>query len=118
MDAAFTARLPFEMFDRIRDVNFLSIDSRFHQGLIQQSAGRTNKGLPLEVLPITWLLAYKDNFCAGFALPKDGLRSALPQVASLAVLRSLLQRRNGRMQGNQKIGRFRWLALGHAFMLP
>src|ERR1700730_2066781 len=78
VNETFSARFPFKVFDGVRDVNSFSIDSRFHQSLIQQSACWTHKGFPFPVLPISRLFPDKDNFGIWLALATDGLRSALP----------------------------------------
>src|SRR5689334_10488825 len=115
VDAALSTRLPFKVFYSISNINLRSVNSCFHQSFVQQSAGRPHKGLTLEIFLIAGLFAHKDNFGLPFPFTKNGLRPALPQVASLAFLRCLLQRRKGRVWRNQTVGRC--LALGHAFMM-
>ncbi len=78
VNAAFAARLPFKVFDGIRNVNFFSINPRFHQSFIQHSSGRTNKRLPFQILSIARLFPYENNFGFRSALAKYGLRCALP----------------------------------------
>jgi len=55
-DAAFTARLPFEMFDRIRDVNFFAIDPGFFESAIHDFSGRSDKRFSRHVFIIAGLL--------------------------------------------------------------
>ncbi len=44
MNAAFPARLPFEVLDRVRHVNRVAIDPRVFQRAIEKLAGRGNGG--------------------------------------------------------------------------
>ena len=50
-------RLPFEMFDNIRYIDLIAIDSRFLQSAIQQLAGRAHEWTAGEILLISGLLA-------------------------------------------------------------
>ena len=43
VDPAFAARFPFEMFDDIGDVGLFAIDACRFQGVIEQTAGRSDK---------------------------------------------------------------------------
>jgi len=40
MKAALAARLPFEVFDRVGDVDGIAIDARFPQRAVEQLTGR------------------------------------------------------------------------------
>src|SRR6266550_484211 len=57
MDPAFAALFPFEMFHRVGDVNFFTVDSRFFQPAIHDFSGRTNERFTGKVFVIAWMLA-------------------------------------------------------------
>src|SRR3954463_6450690 len=59
LNAPFSARLPFEMFDGVRNICLFPIDARFYQCFIENSAGRSDKRPSLKVLLISGLLTDK-----------------------------------------------------------
>src|SRR3989442_10277955 len=79
-------RFPFEMFYRIRDINFFSIDSGFLKRLIENLSSWSDKQPALNVFLIAWLLSHKHHSRLRTAFPKHGLRSALPKITRLAIV--------------------------------
>ena len=57
MNPAFAARLPFEMFYRVRDVNLGPIDFSVFERAIHDFPSGTNKWLARHVFVIAWLFA-------------------------------------------------------------
>src|SRR5579863_453936 len=82
---------PLEMLDHIRYVHFSAVDSSLLQRLIQELAGRTNKGMASPVFLITGLLAHEHDLCPCGPFAEHGLCSVLPEVTGFAVGGSLAQ---------------------------
>ena len=59
VDAAFAARLPLEMLDRISDENLFAVDAHLVESFIEHPAGRSDEGMPGEIFFIARLLAQK-----------------------------------------------------------
>jgi hypothetical protein len=78
MNAAFAARLLFEMFDHVGDVSQAAIDSGLRERLIKQLTGGTHKRLAGEIFIVARLLANKHY--AGFSrsLAEHRLGASLP----------------------------------------
>lgn len=55
VNAAFPARFPFEMLHGICDVNFRTVNSGFFKRDIEQSSGRPDKRLPLQIFVVSRL---------------------------------------------------------------
>src|SRR5712691_2838977 len=56
VNATLAARLPLKMLDDIGDVDSRTIDARFNQRLIEQSAGWSDKWLARQIFFVAWLL--------------------------------------------------------------
>src|SRR5437763_8861283 len=74
MDATLAARVPFEMLHRVRDVDFLSIDSRFFESTIKDFSSRAHKRFSGDILLVAGLLAEKHKRCVLRSLAEDSLR--------------------------------------------
>jgi hypothetical protein len=61
MNAPFPARLPFEMFDRVCDINLPTVDPRIFQRSVHDLAGRPHERLAGDVFVIARLLAYQHD---------------------------------------------------------
>src|SRR5690606_33385494 len=77
-------RFPLEVLDGIGDVGRNLVKPGLLQRLIQQAAGRPDKGLALDILDIAGLFADEHERRAGAAFAEDGLRAASPELASAA----------------------------------
>jgi len=82
MLAPFALRLPFKMFDGIRDVDVVAGNAGFDQGFVEQSARGSDEGMALQVLLIAGLLADEDNFGVSRTFAEYGLRGALIEVTA------------------------------------
>ena len=77
MDPSFAAWLPFEMFHRVRDVNFSATDPRFFQCAIHDLSSRTNEWFPGNVFVISGLFANQHDRRCFRALAENRLRRFL-----------------------------------------
>ena len=73
MNAAFALLLEFEMFDRIGDIGLRTVNSGLAQRGVKHLSCGANKGLPLQIFLIAWLLANKHQLCALRPFAKDDL---------------------------------------------
>jgi len=89
MDATFTAWLPFEMFHRIRDVNFFAIDPGFFESAIHDFSGWSDERFADHIFVIAGLLTDQHHRRLLWSFAKNGLRCALVQMTSSAILRGL-----------------------------
>jgi hypothetical protein len=96
MNAPLAARLPFEVFDDVGDIDFIPVDPGCGKGLIQQSARRAYKGPALAVLAVARLLTDHDHACILRAFAENCLRSIPVQVASLTAGGALPELRQSR----------------------
>ena len=85
MDAAFSARLPFEMFDRIGDVGFVAIDAGLFERCIQQFPGGTHEGSPLAIFLVARLFSDENNSRFARPVAKDSLRGVFVEIAGFAI---------------------------------
>src|SRR5438270_8271664 len=106
MDAAFAARLPFEMLDDVRNVDGLAIDARFREGFVEQRAGRTDEGMAAQIFLIAGLLADEHDRRGLLPLAEDRLRAGPPEIAGLAAGGDDLQFLQRRTRRNQRSGGF------------
>ena len=95
MNASLSARLPFEVFDDVGDVDTLAIDPDRLERAVEYATRRTNEGRARQVLCVARLFAHEDNFRLGVPLAEDRLRGIAPQITSA----TSLCRRPGRAQG-------------------
>jgi hypothetical protein len=89
MLAAFALRFPFEVFDGIRNVHFVARNAGFHQGFVEQSAGRPDEWMALQILLIAGLLADEDHLGVRGAFAEHRLCRAPIQIAPSAVFGGL-----------------------------
>src|SRR5881397_1026353 len=73
MNPTLPTGLPFEVFHRVGDVNFLAINSRFFEGLIHDFSSGSNEGITLLVFVIARLLADQHDRRVFRAFAKHGL---------------------------------------------
>ncbi len=81
VDPALAASLPLEVLDRVRDVGELAVDSGRLEPLVENAPGRPDERLSGQILLVPGLLANEDDLGGAPALPEDGLRARLPEVA-------------------------------------
>ena len=84
VDAAFAARLPFEMFDGVGDVGFVAVDAGLFERGVEQFSCWADERLALAVFLIAGLLSDKDDSWFARAVSEDGLRGAFVEVAGFA----------------------------------
>ena len=89
--APFSARLPLEMFDDIRDVRLFAIDAGVFQRFIKQTTGWSNERLARQIFFIAGLFADKHHYRPASAFTEDGLRAAFPKIATFAISSSRAQ---------------------------
>jgi hypothetical protein len=100
VDAEFTAGLPFEVLDRIRNINLSAVDIGLIQTFIQQFPSRTYKGSPLFIFLVARLLAdHHDGdfglrgFGSRLQLSEDGLRRIPIEVTTVTLLHGIPENR-------------------------
>src|SRR5688500_15093634 len=93
VNSALAARLPLEMFNRVRQVNLSRIEAGFDERLAQQLPRWTDERFAGEVFLIAGLLADEHETRAWWTLAEHGLSAAFPKVAPSATCRALAQRR-------------------------
>ena len=75
------------MFHRVRDVNFLAINSRFFQRLVHDFASWSNKRFTLLIFVVARLFADQHDRRVFRAFTKHGLGSPLVEVTRRAFAR-------------------------------
>ncbi len=81
MDPPFAARFPFEMLDRVRDVNRVAVDPRLLQRAIEELSGRTDEWLAAQVLLVARLLAEQHHRRLFWYFAENGLGRILVERA-------------------------------------
>jgi hypothetical protein len=89
MNAPFPPRLPFEVFHNVGDIGEAAVDFGFLQRMVEEFAGRADKGLAGQVFVVARLLTDKEELRFWRAFAEDRLRALFPQVTSLAAFRNL-----------------------------
>src|SRR4051812_27897833 len=84
--AAFPAA-PFEVLDRVRQIDALAGDAGVGERLVEQRAGRSDERLTLPVLLIARLLADEQDLGVARALPEDDLGGGFVEFAAATALR-------------------------------
>jgi hypothetical protein len=85
VDAAFTARLPFEMFDGVGDVSFAAIDAGLLERGVEKFSCGADKWAALLIFLIAGLLADEEDSRFARAVAEDGLRGVFVEVAGFAI---------------------------------
>src|SRR5688500_18743636 len=81
MDSAFTAWLPREVLDRVREVNRAAFDAGVGQRPIEQLAGRPDERTVGTILRLPWLLADQDDGGRRRPFTEHRLRRVFVQLA-------------------------------------
>jgi hypothetical protein len=89
MNPALPTGLPFEVFHRVRNVNFLAINSRFFEGLIHDFSSGSNEGFTLLIFVIARLFADQHDRRVSRAFAKHGLCSPLVEMTRFAFARGV-----------------------------
>ena len=79
------------MLYRVRDVNFLAIDSRFFQRLIHDFSSRSDKRFTLLIFVIARLFANEHDRRVFRTFPKHGLCGPLVEMTRRAFARRVAQ---------------------------
>ena len=95
VDAAFAARLPFEVLHDVCQVHLVAFDPRLGERAIQEPARRPDEDVPFDIFDVAGLLAHHHHGGAAGALAEDGLRPARVEVAGAASGCRRAQRRQG-----------------------
>ena len=85
VDAAFAARLPFEMFDGVGDIGFVAIDAGLLERGVEEFSGGADEWLALAIFLVAWLLADENDARFAGAIAEDGLRGVFVEVAGFAM---------------------------------
>lgn len=86
VDAAFSARFPFEMLHGIRDVHFLAIDAGILEGFVEKLSSGADEWFAFEIFLTAGLLADENYFrlrTAAFA--ENRLSGVLPEITRFAI---------------------------------
>lgn len=73
VDAPFAARFPFEVLDRVGDVNRVAIDPRFLERAVENIPGRPDERFPGQIFSIAGLFAEQHESRAFAAFAEHGL---------------------------------------------
>jgi hypothetical protein len=92
MNSAFPARLPFEVFHRVGDVNLGAINASFLERAVHDFPSRTNEGFTRHIFVIARLFADEHDRCALRTFAKDSLGPSLVQMTRSAISRRLAHR--------------------------
>jgi hypothetical protein len=85
VEPALAARPPFEVLDRIGQVDVAARDLGLLQDPVEDSTGGPDEGLALDVLAVAGLLADQHQPRLARPRPEDGLGRVLPERAAVAV---------------------------------
>ena len=80
------------MLDRVRHVDRVAVDPRGFEGLVQNPTRRPNEWFAGDVLFVARLLPDENDLGGPATLAEDRLRRVLPEVAGLAMRRSVAPR--------------------------
>src|SRR5689334_15186302 len=87
MNPSFPARLPFKMFNRVGDVDLLSLDPGFLESAIHHLSRRTDERLARQIFRVSRLLADQHHGRAFRPLAENGLGRVLIKRTSGASTR-------------------------------
>lgn len=93
MDATLPARLPFEVLDRVRDINRGPVDAGFLERAIEELPGRADERLAAQVFLIARLFAEQHERGLLRTFAKHSLGRILVKRAGGAALGRFAQRR-------------------------
>jgi hypothetical protein len=85
VDAAFPTWFPLEMFHYIGDMNFFAINTCFEERSLQQTPGRSDKRLSVQIFVVSRLFAYEHDASFGSALAKNSLCGVFPKRTIFAI---------------------------------
>src|SRR5688572_27835736 len=91
MDPSLAARFPFEVLHGVRQVDRRARQAGVREGTLEQSACRTDEGMPLPIFLIAWLLAYQHDGRTAWAFAEHGLSGLTREIATAALLRGVGQ---------------------------
>src|SRR5436305_637480 len=100
MNPPLAASLVTEMLDHVRDVDIAPLDPGLLEPLVEDSAGRTDERMALDVLAVARLLADHHHLGVARALAHHRLRRAFPEIASSAAVDRLSQVGEARALGD------------------
>ncbi len=83
MQPAFAALLIFEVFNGVRQITILPLDSSLPETFGQNGSSWSNEGAPCNVLLVTGLFANENEFGDIWAFTKHELRCIFIEVATL-----------------------------------
>ena len=92
VNPAFAARLPFEVFHHVRDINLRPIDSGVLERAIHNLPSRTYEWFARDIFVIARLFANQHHRCALRTFAKDSLGRSFVQMTSSAMSRCLAHR--------------------------
>jgi hypothetical protein len=76
--AALASRLPFEVLNRIGDINVVAINASGLKRFVEELSCGTNERPPLQVFLIARLFTHEHHLGTNAAFAKHGLSASLP----------------------------------------
>jgi hypothetical protein len=92
MNSAFPARLPFEVFHRVGDVNLGTINASFLERTVHDFPSRTNEWFAGHIFVIARLFANQHHHCALRPFSKHSLGRSFVQMTRSAIGRGFAHR--------------------------
>ena len=89
MESSLTSGLPLEVFDRVREIHAIPLETCRRQALVEDSAGRTHERTTFKVFFIAGLFSDQHQSVFRVASACHGLRGVPPQPAPSAGIQLL-----------------------------
>jgi hypothetical protein len=89
MESSLASALPLEVFDCVRDIHVISLETCRRQALVEDSAGRTHKRATFKVFSIAGLFSDQHDSVFRVACACHCLRRVPPQLAPSAGIQLL-----------------------------
>jgi hypothetical protein len=91
VDSPLAALVEFEMLHRVGHINIRAIDPGFHQGLVENAAGGTDKRAAFAVFLIARLFTDHEQASGAWTFAENRLGGVTVQIATPALARGLAQ---------------------------
>src|SRR2546422_11124064 len=105
VQAPLALRLPFEVLDRVRDIDMPAVDARLLERLVEHASRGADERLSFPVLAIAGLLSDEHDLGVFGALAEDGLGTGFVEVTGATAGGRLAQRRQAQLIGDLTCGR-------------
>src|SRR5215813_13574791 len=104
VNPALSARLPAEVFHRVRDVHRRAVDARCFECAVENASSGTDEWLTRPIFFIARLLANEHDRRMRWSGTEDCLRGTTPEITALALGSGSLCRRKRRMNWHERPG--------------